>query len=154
MQDQITLERIKALHPKLREEALEIYNQICIALTGKAICRFSFTLRSFKDQEALYAQGRTIPGKIVTQAKAGLSYHNYGLAIDLVEIVNNQANWNFDYSKLVPFANKYGLFWGGNFKSIKDKPHFQKEFGYTYKQLLDKYKKGDLIPGTIYVNIS
>lgn len=80
MQDQITLERIKALHPKLREEALEIYNQICIALTGKAICRFSFTLRSFKDQEALYAQGRTIPGKIVTQAKAGLSYHNYGLA--------------------------------------------------------------------------
>ena len=84
MQDKVTIERIKLLHPKLRNEALEIYNQICISLTGKAICRFAFTLRSFKEQEALYAQGRSLPGKIVTQAKAGLSYHNYGIAIDIV----------------------------------------------------------------------
>lgn len=86
-QDNVTLERIKTLHPDLREEALEIYNKICETLTGKAICRFAYTLRTFSEQAALYAQGRTVffdkngkkLGK-VTNAKAGQSMHNYGLA--------------------------------------------------------------------------
>lgn len=39
-------------------------------------------LRSFVTQEALYVQGRTKPGDIVTWARPGLSYHNYGLATD------------------------------------------------------------------------
>ena len=70
MKDPKTLERIQLLHPKLREEAEEIYNEICERLTGKAMCRFSFTLRTFAEQDALFAQGRTKPGKIVTKAKA------------------------------------------------------------------------------------
>lgn len=152
MRDNISISRLELLHPKAKPlfksfiEDCENYFNITLRIVQG--------LRTIQEQDEIYAQGRTKPGKIVSNAPGGTSFHNYGLAIDLVEIVNNQANWNFDYSKLVPFANKYGLFWGGNFKSIKDKPHFQKEFGYTYKQLLDKYKKGDLIPGTIYVNIS
>jgi len=41
--DKVTLDRIQLLHPRLREEALSIYNEICDALRGKAMCRFSHT---------------------------------------------------------------------------------------------------------------
>jgi peptidoglycan L-alanyl-D-glutamate endopeptidase CwlK len=51
------------------------------------------TLRTYGEQDALYAQGRTAPGRIVTNAKAGQSAHNYGLAIDIVPIVNGKPDW-------------------------------------------------------------
>jgi peptidoglycan L-alanyl-D-glutamate endopeptidase CwlK len=86
MKDEKTLERIKLLHPKLRDEAIEMYDEIIAALTGFAACRFAYTLRTFAEQDGLYAQGRSKPGAIVTNAKGGQSYHNYGLAIDIVLI--------------------------------------------------------------------
>jgi peptidoglycan L-alanyl-D-glutamate endopeptidase CwlK len=152
MQDKITIERIKSLHPKLRDEALEIYNQICISLTGKAICRFSFTIRTFEEQSGLYAQGRTKPGKIVTQAKAGLSYHNYGLAIDVVLLVDKDKDGNYetaswdrvidfdgdgksDFQEIVTLFKQYGWEWGGDW-NFKDYPHFQKKFGKSVRDLL------------------
>lgn len=52
------------------------------------------TLRSSAEQTALYAQGRTAPGHIVTDAKAGQSAHNYGLALDVVPMVNGKPDWN------------------------------------------------------------
>lgn len=42
--------------------------------------------RSFEEQSALYAKGRTAGGRIVTKARAGESYHNYGLAFDWVPV--------------------------------------------------------------------
>ena len=77
--DKITLGRIELLHPKLRAEAKKIYEEICTALKGKAICRFAYTLRTFAEQDALFNQKPQ-----VTKARAGKSYHNYGLAIDIV----------------------------------------------------------------------
>ena len=68
--DNITIERIKLLHPKLREEVTEMYDQICEALTGKSICRFAYTLRTDKEQDALYALGRTVKGKKLPMQKA------------------------------------------------------------------------------------
>lgn len=96
MQDQITLDRIKLLHPAVREEALNIYNEICAALTGKAICRFAWTIRTFAQQTEEYAKGRTKPGKIVTNAKAGQSAHNFALACfsDDTEILTEDG-WKF-----------------------------------------------------------
>ena len=68
--DNITLQRIQVLHPKVRTEVDNLYrNQIVPALTGRAICRFAYILRTIKEQNDLYAQGRTKPGKIVTNAK-------------------------------------------------------------------------------------
>ena len=64
--DKLTLDRIKLLHPKVRKEAGEIYAEICEALKGRAMCRFAFTLRTIAEQNKLFAQGRTAPGKIVT----------------------------------------------------------------------------------------
>ena len=88
MKDQKTIERIQLLHPKLRDEALEMYDEIVEALTGSAACRFAYTLRTFAEQDVLYAQGRSKPGKVVTNAKGGQSYHNYGLAIDIVLLID------------------------------------------------------------------
>jgi peptidoglycan LD-endopeptidase CwlK len=52
------------------------------------------TYRDAESQNAIYAQGRTKPGRIVTKAKAGQSFHNYRLAFDFVPIVNGKAVWN------------------------------------------------------------
>jgi len=82
--DKITVNRIALLHPLVRDKALVMYGEICKALTGNAYCRFSHTLRTDKEQDALFAIGRTIKGKKVTNAKGGRSYHNYGLALDIV----------------------------------------------------------------------
>src|ERR1043165_556102 len=92
MTDKISLERIQLLHPKLRVEASMIYDEISCRLTGIVGCRFTQTLRTFEEQNALYAQGRTKPGQIVTNAKGGQSYHNYGLAIDFALLIDKNGD--------------------------------------------------------------
>lgn len=149
MKDQVTLERIKLLHPKLREEVTNIYDEICTALTGKAVCRFAYTLRTFAEQDGIYAQGRTKPGKIVTKAKGGQSYHNYGLAVDIVLIINGkEASWDTlkdfdgdgiaDWSEIVSIFKRYGWEYGGDWH-FKDYPHFQKTLGKSIMELLALY---------------
>jgi len=146
MKDQITLDRIKLLHPKVRDEVYEIYDEICEALKGRAICRFSYTLRTFAEQDAIYAQGRTKPGKIVTNARKGLSYHNYGLAIDIVLIINGKtASWDVkgdfdgdgkaDWIEIVTIFKQFGWEAGIDWK-FRDAPHFQKTFGHSVRELL------------------
>lgn len=158
MKDSKTFERIQLLHPKLREEATEIYEEICKVLTGKAMCRFSFTLRTFAEQDALYAQGRTRPGSIVTKAKGGLSMHNYGLAIDVVLLLDRdgdgkftEASWDTkgdydadgvaDWMEIVRVFKEFGWEWGGDWK-FYDAPHFQKTFGKSVRELLAIYNAG------------
>jgi peptidoglycan L-alanyl-D-glutamate endopeptidase CwlK len=160
--DSVTLNRIEQLLPSLRDEAGIIYKEICEALKGRAICRFAFTLRSFKLQDELYAQGRTKPGKIVTNAKGGQSYHNYGLAIDIVLLVDKNGDGTFetaswqtnvdfdgdgvsDWMEVVKIFKMYGWEWGGDWK-FTDMPHFQKTFGKSIKQLQLSKKQ----PGTDY----
>lgn len=151
MKDQKTLERIQLLHPKLRDEALELYDEIVASLTGSAICRFAYTLRTFAEQDALFAQGRTKPGKRVTNARGGQSYHNYGLAIDIVLLVDKDKNGTFetaawdlktdfdgdkkaDWMEVVQVFKRYGFEWGGDWKFV-DAPHFQKTFGKSIYEL-------------------
>lgn len=151
MKDQKTLERIQLLHPKLRDEAVELYDEILASLTGSAICRFAYTLRTFAEQDALFAQGRSKPGKVVTNAKGGQSYHNYGLAIDIVLILDKDKNGTFetaswdlktdfdgdkkaDWMEVVQIFKRYGFEWGGDWKFV-DAPHFQKTFGKSIYEL-------------------
>lgn len=151
MKDQKTLERIQLLHPKLRDEAVELYDEIVASLTGSAICRFAYTLRTFAEQDALFAQGRSKPGKVVTNAKGGQSYHNYGLAIDIVLILDKDKNGTFetaswdlktdfdgdkkaDWMEVVQIFKRYGFEWGGDWKFV-DAPHFQKTFGKSIYEL-------------------
>ncbi len=84
--------------------------------------------RSWADQAAHYNQGRTTPGAIVTNAPAGSSWHNYGVAVDLVFCTQNGASsWpngnNWARNGAVGVAN--GLHWGGNWTTFIDRPHLQ-----------------------------
>lgn len=171
MEDAITLQRIQLLHPKLRAEVEHIYkSQIVPALSGRAMCRFAYTLRTFKEQDELFAQGRTklfdAKGKrlgVVTKAKGGQSLHNFGLALDIVLIIDGKAaSWDTvsdfdgdkasDWMEVIKIFKANGWEWGGDWK-FKDAPHVQKAFGFDWKTLLAKYNAKDFIAGTDYVNI-
>jgi peptidoglycan L-alanyl-D-glutamate endopeptidase CwlK len=85
------------------------------------------TYRDMESQAALYAQGRTTPGKIVTNAKAGQSFHNYRLAFDFCPIINGKAQWNDDklFARCGQIAESVGLEWAGRWKSFKELAHCQ-----------------------------
>lgn len=97
---------------------------------GTFLCVYQ-GLRTAEQQNALYAQGRTTPGHIVTNAKAGYSNHNYGLAIDVVPYLAGDGgalNWNpktEQYQAMVTALKAQGLEWGGDWTHFPDMDHFQ-----------------------------
>lgn len=75
------------------------------------------TLRSNDEQAALYAQGRTAPGKRVTNAPPGKSAHNYGLALDVVPMVNGKPDWDGSHpvwQTIGDIGIECGLQWAGS----------------------------------------
>lgn len=170
-----SLRIIDSLHPDLRHVALSTFSECECALTGRAKPRLTYGLRSFKEQSDLYNLGRTVVnpdgkskskpmGNIVTNAKAGQSIHNYALAVDFCLIVDGKkATWDTlsdfdgdlksDWMEVVAIFKKNGWEWGGDWKTFKDRPHFQYDFGYSWQQLQAKYNASDLITGTSYVNL-
>jgi peptidoglycan L-alanyl-D-glutamate endopeptidase CwlK len=92
--------------------------------------------RSWDESDRLYAQGRTTPGPIVSNARGGDSYHNWGLAFDAAPFENNQiSNDPTKFHLMGRLGEQVGLEWGGTFKSIVDLPHFQYTFGLTTEDL-------------------
>jgi peptidoglycan L-alanyl-D-glutamate endopeptidase CwlK len=88
----------------------------------------SSTYRDAESQNALYAQGRTTAGKIVTNAKAGQSFHNYRCAFDFVPIVNGKAQWNdlATFQRCGEIAESVGLEWSGRWKGkLREMAHCQ-----------------------------
>jgi peptidoglycan L-alanyl-D-glutamate endopeptidase CwlK len=158
VQDDITIERIKKSHPKIREQLKLDYLECNNKILGKGIrLRLAQVYRTFAEQDALYAQGRTKPGLKVTNAKGGQSIHNYGLAFDIVLLYDlngdgtfETASWDrhrdfdndkkADWMEVVEFFKLKGYSWGGDWRSFKDYPHFEKNFGYGWKDL-QKMKK-------------
>lgn len=57
--------------------------------------RIYYVCRTCQEQARLYAQGRTTPGDIVTDAKPGQTPHEFGLAVDVVLIVDGQEVWDY-----------------------------------------------------------
>lgn len=95
------------------------------------------TYRDNASQEALFAQGRTAPGRKVTNARAGQSWHNYRLAFDVVPVVAGKAVWNdaAAWETIGRLGEAVGLEWAGRWKTFKEMPHFQWTGGLTIKQL-------------------
>ena len=95
--------------------------------------------RTYAEQNALYAQGRTAPGPKVTNAKGGESNHNFGIAMDfgVFRAKRYLDGGNPDDSKLAADIHKAaavhakanGIEWGGDWKSFKDFPHFEVHTG-------------------------
>lgn len=134
--DRITNERIKKLDPRIRCIIKHLINLMEDRYNIKM--RVTDGFRSYFEQGELYKKGRSKKGPIVTWAKAGSSYHNYGLAVDICTIENGKAYWKIkDYELFNKEAVKYGGEWGISFK---DKPHFQFRFGKHWKKYLEEYK--------------
>lgn len=96
------------------------------------------TYRDMESQNALYAQGRTAPGKIVTNAKAGDSFHNWRCAVDVVPLVNGKPDWDGSHpiwKQVGELGKQAGLEWAGEWKSFKELAHFQYTGGLTLAQL-------------------
>lgn len=129
---------IATLLPEVRPIARSLVQK---AAASEITIKIISGLRTCKEQDALYAQGRTQPGAIVTNARGGYSNHNFGIAFDVGV---------FEGNKYLPDSPKYkavgvlgidlGLEWGGSWKTIVDQPHFELRpawaAGLTEKQML------------------
>lgn len=95
------------------------------------------TYRDAECQDALYAQGRTTPGKRVTNAKGGQSWHQYRVAFDIVPLVAGKAIWDDRriWTRIGELGESVGLEWAGRWKSFPESPHFQFTGGLTMAQL-------------------
>lgn len=100
--------------------------------------RIYAAFRSWDEEDRLFAQGRWTPGDIVTNARGGDSYHNWGLAFDAAPFENGVISQDIGKYKLMgQLGKQVGLEWGGDFKSLVDYPHFQYTFGLNTWDLLN-----------------
>ena len=132
--DKVTNERIKKLDPRIRCHAKNFINRVEIELGYKF--RISDGYRDFKHQAGLTTAIKAPPGK---------SYHNYGLAIDIVQITNNGKSDSYKLlenpnNKIAKIGKEIGFEWGGHWKT-RDLPHFEMRFGKHWSEYLREYKK-------------
>ena len=115
---------ITLCHPRLQAIASE-WVKACESAGLKVA--IGETYRTVAEQDALYAQGRTKPGNRVTNAR-GSSYssqHQWGIAFDFYR-ADGKGAYNEDgdfFRRAATIAKNLGLAWGGDWKSIVDKPH-------------------------------
>jgi len=100
------------------------------------------TYRTFAEQAALYAQGRSTPGPIVTHADAGWSWHNWRRAFDVCFVDSfGGVSWAGPWDEVGALGEAAGLDWGGRWKH-PDRPHFEDRAGLTLAKLRAKYPVG------------
>lgn len=133
---------ITLCHPRLQKLAGQL-TKLC-AGQGLPI-GIGECFRSAAEQDALYAQGRTKPGAVVTNAK-GSSYssmHQWGIAFDFYR-ADKKGAYNEEggfFQRVGAIGKSIGLEWGGDWRSIVDKPHFQlPDWGSTPARLKTEYK--------------
>ncbi|WP_054704129.1 M15 family metallopeptidase [Bacillus sp. JCM 19041] len=133
----------EGLHPIVEEKTEELIKQssevgIDIIITDG--------YRSIEEQDKLYKQGRQNSGQVVTNAKGGQSYHNFGLAVDYALLnENGEPIWDIHYDgnqngepdwfEVADIAKELGFQWGGDWSRFVDYPHLQMTFGYSIREL-------------------
>lgn len=137
--DERTLKNLEPLHPEFKTRVTNFLEECERA--GLPALTMTDGLRTADQQNKLFDQGRKSAGKVVTNAKAYESLHNYGLAGDFYQ-TEKLKNGVFvaptkDHAKI---AQKFGLTWGGTFKGLGDKPHFEYSFGLGSVAFISKYK--------------
>jgi peptidoglycan L-alanyl-D-glutamate endopeptidase CwlK len=120
----INSRKIEDLHPKVAEMCRQFIAKcdeqgIDILITS--------TYRDVESQNELYAQGRTKPGKIVTKAKGGQSFHNWRVAFDFVPLHYGKPAWNDTalFTRCGEIGESVGLEWAGRWVRFKELAHFQ-----------------------------
>jgi peptidoglycan L-alanyl-D-glutamate endopeptidase CwlK len=118
-----TASNLERLQPRAAELARQLVEK---ALEKGIVIRIISGLRTMEEQDALYAQGRTKPGRIVTTARGGFSVHNTGLAFDIgVFREDKYIDEDPTYNTVGQIGKSLGLIWGGDLPAIKDVPHFE-----------------------------
>ena len=108
--------------------------------------RFISGTRTYAEQTALYQLGRTMPGHIVTNAKAGYSSHNFGIAVDIgIWVDGNYEDDGPGYDRAGALGIEGGLEWGGAWQTMVDRPHFQVRTGLTMAELRQRVASGTAI---------
>jgi len=127
--DAISETRLALVHPVLAQKVRAMAE--VLASSGIYI-RVVQGLRTAAEQDALYAEGRTAPGSIVTNARGGYSNHNYGMAVDCIPGLRGDdpwaPNWNAahpDYKAMIAAGEAQGLVSGSTWIHMPDEPHFQ-----------------------------
>ncbi|MDR2188924.1 MAG: M15 family metallopeptidase [Azonexus sp.] len=126
------------LLPPVKERAMWLLNE-CRARGIDLLV--TSTYRDLESQAALYAQGRTAPGLIVTNAKPGMSFHNWRVAFDVVPLRAGKLVWGTTgddgklWRQIGEIGEDAGLEWAGRWKSFKELAHFQYTGGLTLMQL-------------------
>lgn len=146
-QQDLSLQRLDSLHSAVRSRGMALLERC--AEEGLPIL-VTAGLRTWKEQDALYSKGRTRPpiGRKhwVTRAKGGQSYHNFGLAFDIVVLdALGKADWNPKHpgwAAAGELGTALGLEWGGAWKGFKDLPHFQYTGGLSLHQCCDLFPGG------------
>lgn len=142
--DERSERNLATLHPKVQSLArsfLSAANKI-LSRNGVTVKIISGT-RTWAEQDALYAKGRTAPGPKVTNARGGFSNHNFGVAFDIGLFRGKEYLGTSPlYKELGPVGESLGLKWGGRFKSIVDYPHYEYKTGLTLAQMRDRVKEG------------
>lgn len=139
------MRNISELHPQLQQKIAEL-KKLCEKnrlKIGVGEC-----LRTVAEQDAFYSQGRTKPGKIVTNARGSTysSQHQWGIAFDFYRndgtgLYNEAGNF---FAKVGALAKSIGLGWGGDWKSPVDKPHlYLPDWGSTTTKLKQLYGTPD-----------
>lgn len=151
------MSKIDTLHPLIKAEVLELVTHVnTVILTGKVKMIVTQGLRTFDEQNKLFAQRPK-----VTNAKGGQSIHNYGLAFDFCLADGGRTIWDTvkdfdgdkvpDWMEVVKVFKAAGYTWGGDFRSIVDRPHFEKTFGHTWQQLLAIKQSGKTENGYVII---
>ncbi|MDN7246655.1 M15 family metallopeptidase [Planococcus shenhongbingii] len=111
--------------------------------------------RSADEQNGLHAKGRSTAGNVVTHARGGESYHNYGLAIDFaLRLDNGKVVWDTerddnnngkaDWFEVAAIGKELGFTWGGDWQRFKDYPHLEMTFGLSITELQQGYRPEDV----------
>lgn len=127
--------KLVGVHPLVATKARQLIER---AYKGGINIIITQGLRTIEEQNELYAQGRTKTGKIVTNARGGYSYHNFGLAFDFAILnADGSVNWNVDekWKRVGALGKSLGLEWGGDWRDFPDYPHFQLTFGLSLADL-------------------
>ena len=128
----------------LNPEFQKIIYQLLKKAHSESLNVYEFSgFRSFEEQNKLYNK---IPR--VTKARGGMSWHNYGLAVDIV-FKDSRRRWSWankhNWKRLGEIGKELGLFWGGDFRSFSDRPHFQYTKGLKISEAKRLHDKGGLL---------
>lgn len=115
---------INLLHPRLRRIIPQLIAEC--AAQGLPVL-VTQTMRTKAEQDALYAQGRTKPGAVVTNARYPNSAHCWGVAFDFCRNVRGREYDDSDgfFARVAAIAKPYGLTWGGDWENFVDRPHLE-----------------------------